>query len=58
MRMKSSTKAATGGIGLILLGVATLMFSPGAGRLPLGSTMFVLALPFAVSAVRLRWAGN
>jgi hypothetical protein len=56
--MKSSSKAAVGAVGLTLVGVATLMFSPGAGRLPLGTMALIMGLIFAASAVRLRLAGN
>ncbi len=54
---KRSTKAALGAGLLITVGVLTLAFSPGAGRQPLGTTLVLMGIIFASSAVRDRIAG-
>jgi hypothetical protein len=54
----SSGKAAAGALGLALVGIATLEFSPGAGRLPLGTMTLTFAIFYAIRAARLRMAGK
>jgi hypothetical protein len=56
--MRKSSKAALIAGSLLLCGAATLMFSPGAGRVPLGSMLIGFGLINAFNAFRLRAAAN